>query len=89
MPVPIAALPCPKCGRLPRMRESFIYPSDGYRYARFILKLECRRWFGIRRCFGPHQENWIEKTWHDVGVRIAIERWNSAVTDELTPNTGD
>ena len=77
----LRALACPNCGRQPRLRESFKYAQDApaTTYSCHIFKFECRRWLGLKLCFGPQRENWIEKGWGDVGRRVATEKWNSAV----------
>lgn len=75
---PEPLLPCPRCGRQPKMREGFAYGQSYSERSCWIFKLECRRWLGLRLCFGPHRENWISKDWGDVGRRVAAERWNES-----------
>lgn len=72
---------CPNCGRLPDLKERFKYAWDEPRtdYSCHLLKYECRRWFGLRLCFGPVDWHWIEKGWFDVGHREATRKWNEAV----------
>lgn len=73
--------PCPACGRVPQLRElAFVYGGFGD-ISRYELKVECRRWFGLRLCFGPHESNWIDKDWFDLGRRYAIARWNAAAAE--------
>jgi hypothetical protein len=62
------------------MREGFVYAGELVSRSCYTFKLECRRWFGLRLCFGPQAENWLEKGWGgELGERVAVERWNQAV----------
>lgn len=72
---------CPRCGRLPTLREDFKYAWDFPTTDQSIIKLkyECRRWFGLLRCFCPTDWHWIEKGWFDVGHAEAARKWNEAV----------
>jgi hypothetical protein len=75
--------PCPRCGRQPRLIEGFKYAHDEPRTDQSIilLKYECRRWFGLLRCFTPCDWHWIEKGWFDVGHSEAVRKWNEAVDE--------
>jgi len=71
-------MPCPNCGRAPLLRERFVYGWDCGGRSCYVLKFECRRWFGLRLCFGPQREHWIEKGWWDLGAAEAGRKWNDA-----------
>ena len=73
--------PCPNCARQPELRESFKYAWDEPRTDQscHLLKYECRRWLGLRFCFGTREWHWIEKGWRDVGLREAGRKWNEAI----------
>jgi hypothetical protein len=76
--------PCPRCGRQPALHEGFKYGWSEPRtdHSIILLKYECRRWLGLRFCFGTRAWHWIEKGWHDVGHREAVRKWNEAVESE-------
>jgi hypothetical protein len=74
---------CPNCGRLPKLRQLDSEYGGFSSESVYTLKVECRKWFGLRRCFGPHASNRIEKDWHDLGVRVAIMAWNFAVDGDV------
>lgn len=77
-------LPCPRCGRRPRLRVGFVRAGEMTSRSCNVFKLECRRWFGLRLCFGPQRENWLEKDWGgELGERVAVERWNAAVVAHI------
>lgn len=77
--------PCPRCGRIPKVREVGFVRGGFSDSSKFIFKAECRKWLGLRRCFGPHEPNWIDKDWADIGRRVAVERWNDAVARIAIP----
>lgn len=71
--------PCPHCARLPKLHEKFFYGGFS-QDSLYSLKYECRRWFGLRLCFGGAYRPWfIAKGWYDVGLREAAREWNEAV----------
>ena len=77
-------LACPRCDRAPSLRERFKYAwvEPLTRESIYLLKYECRRWFGLRLCFGPVDWHWIAKGWFDMGHREAVRKWNEAVEAE-------
>jgi hypothetical protein len=83
----MSALNCPNCGRLPQLFEDFKYAWDEPRTERSIilLRYQCRRWLGLRLCFGMKEWHWIEKDWYDVGHREALRKWNEAATAATPP----
>ncbi len=68
---------CPRCGRAPRRRERFLYPTSGRRESLVVIWYECRRWYLIRPCRrGPEATN--TKDWVDLADRRAVRAWNEA-----------
>jgi len=77
-----APVPCPRCDRIPRSHSAYDMgtrfaplrePVVGYRF-------ECRRWFGLRPCFGSQLEMcWNTKDWSDLARRRAAADWNDLV----------
>ena len=73
-----ALKPCPRCGRVPKLREYFKHASDPP-WTSFSLvgfQFYCRRWFGLRACT-EGAIAWNEKGWGDIARLRAIHRWNA------------
>lgn len=71
------ALPCPVCGRAPRLVEWFAYgPTGALCWARY----ECVRWLGLRvhLCARPCANR---EEWRDLLEPRAREAWRLAVED--------
>lgn len=73
-------LDCPLCGKEPLLMEE----AD-------TLYFECRRWFGLRLCFGGVKATFIQRAdLTDRALSQAVTQWNKHVreTEHHEPRTG-
>lgn len=74
---------CPRCGRIPHLRAFF----GKYNYAGF--RFECRKWLGLRYCFGTHTvivglgdrpgDESTRSELIELGTRTAATVWDLAI----------
>lgn len=75
---PVAPFMCPRCHKTPELVVERDY-SD-----LVTMYYECRRWFGLRRCFiGP--KVYEDHHWQDYGQRGAAVLWNRAAMRMVAP----